>query len=43
MQHIVCGSSEMYNKMLSMIDPLEMQHVLRVQDDMGHTPLHEVA
>jgi ankyrin repeat protein len=38
-----CGSSEMYNKMLSMIDPLEMQHVLRVQDDMGHTPLHEVA
>ncbi|CAL5183651.1 unnamed protein product [Lathyrus oleraceus] len=39
-----CGSSEMYNKMLAaMVDPLEMQHVLRMQDDMGNTPLHEVA
>lgn len=38
-----CGSSEMYEEMLGMVDPLEMQHVLRMQDDMGNTPLHEVA
>jgi ankyrin repeat protein len=38
-----CGSPEMYNKMLSMVDPSNMQHVLRMQDDMGNTPLHEVA
>jgi ankyrin repeat protein len=38
-----CGSSEMYNEMLARIDPKEMQHVLRMQDDMGNTPLHEVA
>ncbi|GAU51909.1 hypothetical protein TSUD_383590 [Trifolium subterraneum] len=33
----------MYNKMLSMIDRKETQRVLRLQDDMGNTPLHEVA
>ncbi|WJX26843.1 hypothetical protein P8452_15716 [Trifolium repens] len=33
----------MYNEMLASIDPKEMQHVLRMQDDMGNTPLHEVA
>jgi len=38
-----CGSPEMYNKMLSKVDPSNMQHVLRMQDDMGNTPLHEVA
>jgi len=27
------GSPEMYNKMLSMVDPSNMQHVLRMQDD----------
>ncbi|KAL5096951.1 hypothetical protein RYX36_001278 [Vicia faba] len=38
-----CGSSEMYNKMLKEVNPNEMQRVLRLQDDMGNTPLHEVA
>jgi len=38
-----CGSPEMYNKMLSMVDPFEMKYVLRMDDDMGNTPLHEVA
>ncbi|KAJ1443312.1 Ankyrin repeat [Sesbania bispinosa] len=38
-----CGSPKMYEEMLEMVDPLEMQHVLRMQDDMGNTPLHEVA
>ncbi|CAI8590955.1 unnamed protein product [Vicia faba] len=33
----------MYNKMLKEVNPNEMQRVLRLQDDMGNTPLHEVA
>ncbi|KAK7245568.1 hypothetical protein RIF29_40415 [Crotalaria pallida] len=38
-----CGSPRMYEEMLEMVDPLDMQRVLRMQDDMGNTPLHEVA
>ncbi|XP_073219640.1 uncharacterized protein [Cicer arietinum] len=38
-----CGSKEIYNKMLSLVDPLEIQKVLRMRDDMDNTPLHEVA
>lgn len=38
-----CGSPEMYEEMLGMVDPSNVKHVLRMQDDMGNTPLHEVA
>ena len=33
----------MYQEMLEMVDPSNIQQVLRMQDDMGNTPLHEVA
>ncbi|XP_020989838.1 uncharacterized protein LOC107468162 [Arachis duranensis] len=39
-----CGRPSMYKEMLEMVDdPVGIQHVLRLQDDMGNTPLHEVA
>ncbi|MED6134967.1 hypothetical protein PIB30_041939 [Stylosanthes scabra] len=39
-----CGRPSMYKEMLEMLDdPIGIQHVLRMQDDMGNTPLHEVA
>lgn len=38
-----CGSPRRYEEMLEMVDSSDMQHVLRMQDDMGNTPLHEVA
>ncbi|KAL1288997.1 ankyrin repeat-containing protein ITN1-like isoform X2 [Arachis ipaensis] len=39
-----CGMPSMYKEMLEMVDdPIGIQHVLRLQDDMGNTPLHEVA
>ncbi|XP_057429010.1 uncharacterized protein LOC130722332 isoform X2 [Lotus japonicus] len=38
-----CGSTEMYEEMLGMVDMSDVQHVLRMQDAMGNTPLHEVA
>ena len=33
----------MYQDMLEMVGPSDIQPVLRMQDDMGNTPLHEVA
>ena len=33
----------MYQEMLEMVGPSDIQHVLRMQDDMGNTLLHEVA
>ena len=38
-----CGSPSMYKGMLDMLGSGGSQHVLRMQDDMGNTPLHEVA
>ncbi|XP_057432940.1 uncharacterized protein LOC130725763 [Lotus japonicus] len=38
-----CGSTEMYEEMLGMVDQLEVLDVLRMHDQMGNTPLHEVA
>ena len=38
-----CGIPSMYQEMLDMVDPRDIQHVLRMQDNMGNTPLHEVA
>ncbi|KAL2341020.1 hypothetical protein Fmac_008960 [Flemingia macrophylla] len=38
-----CGNPEMYREMLGLVDSDDIKHVLRLQDDMGNTPLHEVA
>ncbi|KAK7306477.1 hypothetical protein VNO77_44420 [Canavalia gladiata] len=38
-----CGNPGMYREMLEMVDKSDIKRVLRLQDDMGNTPLHEVA
>ncbi|KAK7412490.1 hypothetical protein VNO78_03954 [Psophocarpus tetragonolobus] len=38
-----CGNPEMYREMLEWVDVRDIKRVLRLQDDMGNTPLHEVA
>ncbi|RDY12334.1 Ankyrin repeat-containing protein NPR4, partial [Mucuna pruriens] len=38
-----CGDPKMYEEMLEWVDEAEVKRVLRLQDDMGNTPLHEVA
>ena len=39
-----CSKPSMYEEMLEMVeDPSDIQHALRMQDEKGNTPLHEVA
>ena len=37
------GRPGMYQEMLGMVSPSNIHYVLRMTDDMGYTPLHEVA
>ncbi|XP_027360996.1 uncharacterized protein LOC113869063 [Abrus precatorius] len=38
-----CGDPKMYKEMLQMAKETDINRVLRLQDDMDNTPLHEVA
>jgi len=38
-----CGNPEMYKEMIEWVGEGDIKRVLRLQDDMGNTPLHEVA
>ncbi|KOM53643.1 hypothetical protein LR48_Vigan09g230200 [Vigna angularis] len=38
-----CGNPEMYREMIEWVGEGDIKRVLRLQDDMGNTPLHEVA
>jgi len=38
-----CGNPKMYRDMIEWVGEGDIKRVLRLQDDMGNTPLHEVA
>ncbi|KAG4956050.1 hypothetical protein JHK85_042430 [Glycine max] len=38
-----CGNPTMYREMIEWVGEGDIKRVLRLQDDMGNTPLHEVA